>query len=76
MNPMIALAFLSFTSPQEVEKVAAIVAKGVAAHGGADKLLRTFSGKERCYFGTGEKGTLHLWTEFLELERLKEPPGR
>ena len=20
--------------------------------------------------------TVHLWTEFLELERLKEPPGR
>ena len=127
MIPLISLALLTFASPQDGEKVKAVVDKAVTAHGGTDKLLRMFRWKEKYYFGEGKDGTvrkaelrppevwwngskdiaagnadrtdktylvwtwtlapllekdskldgsIHLWTEFLELERLKEVPGR
>ena len=52
------MAFLAFASPQDSEKVKAIVDKAVAAHGGQDKLLRTFRWKEQYYFGESKDGTV------------------
>jgi hypothetical protein len=49
---------LALATPQDAEKVRAIVDKAVAAHGGADKLLRKFRWKERYYVGDDTKGTV------------------
>jgi len=58
MMQLLSLAFLVLASPQETEKVKAIVEKAVTAHGGADKLLKTFKWKEKYYFGDSKEGTL------------------
>ena len=58
MLQLISLAFLALATPQDSDKVKAIVDKAVAAHGGADKLLRTFRWKEKYYFGEETKGTI------------------
>ncbi len=58
MLPLISLSLLALASLQDSEKIKAIVDKAVAAHGGADKLLRTFHWKERYCFGEDTKGTI------------------
>lgn len=49
---------LLLSLPQDTEKIQALVEKAVTAHGGREKLLRTFRWKERYTFGDDEKGTL------------------
>jgi len=51
-------ALLALATPQDSEKIRTIVDKAVAAHGGADKLLRLFRWKERYYLGDDPKGTV------------------
>jgi len=58
MIQFLPLALLALASPQDSAKVQAIVEKAVAAHGGADKLLRTFRWKEKYYLGEAKDGTV------------------
>jgi hypothetical protein len=57
-DAMLALMLLVLVPAQDDEKAKAIVDKAVAAHGGADKLLRTFCWKEKYYFGDSKDGTV------------------
>ena len=58
MMQLLTLALLAAATPQDPEKVKAVVDKAVAAHGGADKLLRLFRWTERYHIGDDKEGVV------------------